>query len=98
MLASGAMWGRKPGATPRGAPLVASARRVGQGRRPVVIAITLLALAGRGAVASPPVRVIACLGDSITVGITRHAARDPLGGYPGRLQRRLGPEVRVLNR
>src|SRR5262249_55000728 len=38
------------------------------------------------------------LGDSITFGIIRGADRDPLGGYPGRLQRRLGPSVRVLNR
>src|SRR5207244_2853326 len=34
----------------------------------------------------------------ITVGVTHRGARDPLGGYPGRLQRRVGPQVRVLNR
>lgn len=98
MLASGAMWGRLAGATHRGAPLVASWLRVGQGRRRTAIAITLLALAAPGAAGSPPARVIACLGDSITFGITHHADRDLLGGYPGRLQRRLGAGVHVLNR
>ena len=60
--------------------------------------MALLALAGPSAAASPPTRVIACLGDSITVGVTHRAARDPLGGFPGRLQHRLGRQVRVLNR
>ena len=49
---------------------------------------------------SPPLTVL-CLGDSITLGITRGgipADMDPDGGYPGRLQRRLGGSVRVLNR
>jgi len=51
---------------------------------------------------SPP--VVLFLGDSITFGITHGhrgevpATRDPLGGYPGRLQRCLGPDVRVVNR
>ena len=60
--------------------------------------MALLTLAGPSAATSPPTRVIACLGDSITVGVTHRGARDPLGGYPGRLQRRVGPQVRVLNR
>jgi len=60
--------------------------------------VALLTLAGPSAATSPPTRVIACLGDSITVGVTHRGARDPLGGYPGRLQRRVGPQVRVLNR
>src|SRR5206468_11419895 len=69
-----------------------------EGHRRASIAVTLLACAGRSAATSPPTHVIACLGDSITVGITHDGDRDPLGGYPGRLQRRLGPQVRVLNR
>src|SRR5438094_5838714 len=98
MLASGARRGREPSATRRGAPLVASALRAGQARRRAAIAVALLALAGPSAATSPPTLVIACLGDSITVGVTHRGARDPLGGYPGRLQRRVGPQVRVLNR
>jgi lysophospholipase L1-like esterase len=43
------------------------------------------------------VRVIACLGDSITEGIVTPFVRDRGGGFPGRLQRRLGDGVRVLN-
>ena len=42
-----------------------------------------------------------CLGDSITLGITRGgipAKIDSKGGYPGRVQRRLGNAARVLNR
>ena len=70
--------------------------RVGQGRRWTAIAAALLAFAVPSSAASP--QVIACIGDSITFGITRHADRDRLGGYPGRLQRRLGPGVHVLNR
>src|SRR5206468_4680092 len=69
-----------------------------EGHRRASIAVTLLACAGRSAATSPPTHVIACLGDSITVGITHDGDRDPLGGYPGRLQHRLGPGVRVLNR
>lgn len=50
----------------------------------------------------PP--VIACIGDSITWGLTgsavggRPLVHDPEGGYPGRLQRLLGSRARVLNR
>ncbi|HSV05903.1 MAG TPA: SGNH/GDSL hydrolase family protein, partial [Candidatus Binatus sp.] len=64
----------------------------------MAIAVILLAVAAPSAASSPSAQVIACLGDSITVGITHHADRDPLGGYPGRLQRRLGPRVHILNR
>jgi len=98
MLGSCAMRRRVAGATHRGAPPRTAAVRVSQGRRRTAIAVALVAFAAPGTMASPRALVIACLGDSITVGITHHADRDPLGGYPGRLQRRLGPGVHVLNR
>jgi lysophospholipase L1-like esterase len=47
---------------------------------------------------------ILCLGDSITLGVTHSSTADtpmqvdPLGGYPGRLARRLGGGVTVVNR
>lgn len=46
----------------------------------------------------PAAPVILCLGDSITYGTTKPRHRDPFGGYPGRLQRRLGDRAVVLNR
>jgi lysophospholipase L1-like esterase len=41
---------------------------------------------------------IVCLGDSITEGVTRVGSADSAGGYPGRLQRRLGDRARIVNR
>jgi lysophospholipase L1-like esterase len=60
---------------------------------------------------SPPVR-ISCIGDSITYGVGGDAFRanpipfgskqrlpvDPVGGYPGRLARRLGDRAAILSR
>ena len=71
-------------------------------RRTCVLALlpALLAACGHDPAATP--RVVAFLGDSITYGTVRAgphgAGRDPAGGYPGRLQRLLGPRARVLNR
>ncbi len=51
-----------------------------------------------------PTKLILCMGDSITYGVTQSAQEgrpwqlDSLGGYPARLQRRLGSRARVLNR
>ncbi|HXJ35446.1 MAG TPA: SGNH/GDSL hydrolase family protein [Candidatus Eisenbacteria bacterium] len=41
---------------------------------------------------------IVCIGDSITEGVTRVGSTDDAGGYPGRLQTRLGASARVVNR
>lgn len=65
--------------------------------RPLVIASLVFALAACGGPSPAPVRTIAFVGDSITQGIVGNRQRDPLGGYPSRLQRRLGGDVRVLN-
>jgi len=71
--------------------------------RALVLAATLATACGHDE-ARAPRWVIACLGDSITYGTTRSSRgtipgeRDPLGGYPGRLARRLGPGVQVVNR
>src|SRR6185503_17885622 len=69
------------------------------------VGVAVLVLAGpviaTAADASP---TIVCIGDSITYGIVRGAQdpadvrRDPMGGYPGRLQRRFGTRARVVNR
>jgi lysophospholipase L1-like esterase len=62
----------------------------------------LSAVALLAACARPP--VISCLGDSITYGLVggegggKRSRRDPEGGFPGRLQRRLGGAARVVNR
>jgi lysophospholipase L1-like esterase len=56
-----------------------------------------LALVGCGGEGPRAVRVIACIGDSITQGIVTPFVRDSAGGFPGRLQRRLGDRVRVRN-
>ena len=71
-------------------------------RRTGVLALlpALLAACGHDPAATP--RVVAFLGDSITYGTVRAgphgAGRDRAGGYPGRLQRLLGPRARGLNR
>jgi len=71
----------------------------------VATLVSALALAGCRSAAGPhELQRILCLGDSITAGVTRSSAPgrpmsvDPLGGYPGRLQRRLGDRVRVMKR
>ena len=69
---------------------------------PLRLALVLLLVAMRPAAAL----TIVALGDSITAGVTRaggmrpgeRAQRDPRGGYPGRLERLLGADVRVVNR
>src|SRR5262245_26652813 len=71
----------------------------------VLLSTLLLMLLSVVAACSPSERpdpVIGCLGDSITMGVTESgvpkAKTDPLGGYPGRLGRLLGPHTRVLGR
>lgn len=66
-------------------------------------AATLLAVAMAAGCAAVPPRITG-LGDSTTAGVTQSAggsapaARDPLGGWPGRLGRLLGDRARVTNR
>lgn len=68
------------------------------------LACLAIVLAALGACRRPEARLIVCLGDSITLGVTgqspggERTAVDPLGGYPGRLQRLLGDRARVLGR
>jgi lysophospholipase L1-like esterase len=57
----------------------------------------MCALLPAGCGGKGPVRVIACVGDSITQGIVTPFVHDPSGGFPGRLQRLLGDRARVLN-
>ncbi len=70
-------------------------------RRTRVLALLPALLAACGHDPATP-RVVAFLGDSITYGTVRAGphgtGRDRAGGYPGRLQRLLGPRARVLNR
>jgi lysophospholipase L1-like esterase len=63
-----------------------------------ILLVALLTLAG--CTDTPPTRIL-CLGDSITYGIMRSGSPpevDARGGYPGRLEERLGGRVRVLRR
>lgn len=71
----------------------------------VLLSTPLLMLLSALAACSPSERphpVIGCLGDSITMGVAKSGVpkgnMDPLGGYPGRLGRLLGPHTRVVGR
>jgi hypothetical protein len=61
-------------------------------RSPLVVVLIIVVACG----SDKP--TIVCLGDSITEGVTRVGSADSAGGYPGRLQRRLGDRARIVNR
>jgi hypothetical protein len=75
-------------------------------RAAVVLGVVLAGCVAAGVVAAqlrtPRVERIACIGDSITEGVVGFAPRtgakhDPAGGYPGRLQGKLGDAIEVFN-
>jgi lysophospholipase L1-like esterase len=68
-----------------------------------VVGLACLAAVAAACAGAPPGVTITCIGDSLTLGSLRGGGGEPRdtdahGGWPGRLQRRLGGRARVLNR